>query len=239
MLPALSVRHRIRRPRTHETGQNGGRFAFGEIRRLVLAGLTLVLLVGCAQVPSLPTDYSLTQDAKVGLLLASVSYHGGYSGYAMRYRAIGGKRWRELKIGSGTTLLLPGMMDWDIESPGLRGNTFVVELPPGEYELGSWEVSSGPAYIVPTEPFSIRFNIHPGAATYVGNFHFIRESSLGLTVTGVNVQFRDEFIRDLEIIGQKLPNIDASQARNNVGLSEPVEKLGVGNATTINAVIVY
>ena len=32
----------------------------------------------------------------------------------------------------------------------------VVELPPGEYELGSWEVSSGPAYIVPTEPFSIR-----------------------------------------------------------------------------------
>lgn len=200
----------------------------------------LFVLSGCASVSNVPTDYALSQDSETGILLASVSYHGSYSGYSIKFRKIGSSKWDKLEVGSGTAFLPPGMLDWDIEARGLRGNVFAIELPAGEYEFGSWFVSSGVASISPVNPFSIRFNIYPGNATYAGNFHFVRESGFGATVTGVNVHYEDKYDRDIPIIEKKYKNIDIALVKNNAVLSEPVSKLGAGNSTTIMPIfIVY
>lgn len=201
--------------------------------------LLLFFLSGCATVNSVPADYQLSSESGKGVLLVSVTYHGSYSGYAMKFREVGGAEWSDVQVGSGTAFLPPSMLDWDIEEPGLRGNVFAVELPEGEYEFASWFVSSGAASIRPINSFSVRFNVSPGHAIYAGNFHFIRESGLGGMVTGVNVNYKNEFDRDVALIGKKYKLLDLSGVHNNAESTQEISRLGDGNSTTIMPIIFY
>jgi len=201
--------------------------------RIKVIVLISFLLAGCASSKNIPTNYKLSDESGKGILMASVTYRGGYSGYAIQYRALGKSKWSKLQIGTGTALLPPGMLDWDINKRKSRGNVFAIELPEGEYEFFSWSVSSGPAFISPLNPFSVRFNIEAGKATYAGNFHFIRESGLGATVTGVNVNLVNEFERDIELFKPKYTFLDNPFTINNAQEIMGVSRLGDGNSTTI------
>ncbi|MBB3169727.1 hypothetical protein [Simiduia aestuariiviva] len=208
------------------------------IKLKFLLAIVLLALSGCTNVSNLPSNYVFSPDSETGILLASVSYHGTYSGYSIKFRKVGGAEWQKIQIGSGTAFLPPGMLDWDIEAPGLRGNVFAIELPEGEYEFASWFVSSGVASIGPVDPFSIRFNIYPGNITYGGGFHFIRESGFGATVTGVNVNYENKYDRDVPIIRKKYRNLDTKLIKNNVEITDPISKLGAGNSTTITPIFI-
>ncbi|WP_290700265.1 hypothetical protein [Amphritea sp.] len=206
-----------------------------QIKKLILGIFTLstLLLSGCNSVKNVPINYNLNSNSDKGVLLTSLTYHGGYSGYSMRYRKVGSKDWSKLKIGSGTSMIPPGMLDWDIEKPGLRGNLFAVELEKGDYEFSSWSVSSGPALVLPVNTFSIKFKILPAQALYIGNFHFLRESSIGATVTGVNVSYNDELKRDIPLINKKYSSIDPLIIKANTQGFSSINRLGDGNSTSI------
>tara|TARA_R110000868_G_scaffold13345_14_gene62432 strand:- start:16446 stop:17099 length:654 start_codon:yes stop_codon:yes gene_type:complete len=199
----------------------------------VFAVLTLLLLSACTAVSNVPTDYQLSSSSGNGLLLASVTYKGRYSEHSMMFREVGSSKWNKLKIGAQHALLLPSMLDWDIESPGLRGNVFAVELPAGEYEFASWYVGSGVASTGPVNPFSIRFDISPGDATYAGNFHFIKESSVAVLFATFNVGLENEFDRDIALIKQKYGSLDIAQVYSNVAEAESLSRIGGGGATQV------
>jgi hypothetical protein len=52
-----------------------------------------------------------------------------------------------------------------------------VELPAGDYEVGSWSASLGNASVTSTRELGIKFRVEPGALTYVGSFMLTRGSS--------------------------------------------------------------
>lgn len=107
------------------------------IRNIGLILCVAFMISGCVSVQNVKNDFSLNSDSNKGLLLASITYSGSYSGYSMKFRKIGAEKFESIQIGSGTALLPPGMLDWDISRSGLRGNVFAIELPVGEYEFSS------------------------------------------------------------------------------------------------------
>jgi len=197
--------------------------------------LTALLLIGCSGTPvrSVPSDYEISQGSTKGLLLASLTYSGSYSGYSVLFRRVGAEEWSSLQIGSGTTLLPAGMLNWDIEKPGLRGNVFAIELESGDYEFSSWSVSSGPASIRPRRTFSIQFRIEPRVASYAGNFHFQRVSGLGATVTGIDVSYNDQYARDVKIIHDRYSFVDISNTFPGVKPNTSRHWLGKDNETDL------
>jgi len=176
--------------------------------------IAITLLTGCATSntkTNIPSNFSFNEQKNTGVMLASVSYSGSFSGYAVYYRKVGESgNGQKLQIGAGTAVLPPGMMDWDIEKPGLRGNVFAVELPAGEYEIFNYSLSSGFAHGSGEEPLSLRFTVEPHRATYIGNFLFRRTAGFGATVLGVNISHADFSERDLPIIHSKYASLDTS-----------------------------
>lgn len=72
-------------------------------------------------------------------------------------------------------MLYPGKMDYKgVDHSDEHGNVSVEKLPPGQYEVYSFVVTSGSmAYggtWTPKKQFSMPFTIQAGQATYIGNF---------------------------------------------------------------------
>lgn len=169
--------------------------------RLAIAVTLTAALSACAA-QSITQDYTLTAEAREGVVTGSVSYSGRYSGYYVHYRQLPGGVRGEFSFGSSVAVVPD---KGDFSEPGLRGSVFAKALPPGEYEVYRWSVGSGYATVASTEPFSIRFTVEPGKLVYLGNFHFIKTSSLGLTVTGAKLSYKEEIASDLPIFKRKFP----------------------------------
>lgn len=181
--------------------------------------LFLIILSGCSTVTSRPNinaEYIVSKGNGSGLMLASVSYLRNFSGYSVFYREVGGETPYKMQIGSGSTLLPPSMMKWDINTGIEKGKVFAIELPAGEYEFFNWFVSSGYISFGAKRPFSVTFNIVPGKATYIGNIVFKPVQKLGLTVTGVEVENENKLDRDLPIINSKFPVIDQIEVVSSI-----------------------
>ncbi|WP_353389249.1 hypothetical protein [Halopseudomonas sabulinigri] len=199
----------------------------------LLVSMLFLLMLGCSAVDNVPSGYRLNSDANSGVLLASVSYSGSYAEHSMLFREVGSTKWKKLKVGAQHTLLPPGMLEWDIEKPGLRGQVFAVELPAGEYEFASWYVGSGVSSTGPVNLFSIRFDIVAGHAVYAGNFHFVKEISRAVIFARFNVQLANEFERDAPLISQKFSALNLEYVDNNVARTESISRLGGGGATKV------
>ncbi len=206
-------------------------------RSLLLAMLVLIL-AACKSVESVPHNYFLNPQSDKGVLVSSLTYHGSYSGYSILFRKVGSDDFNQLTIGTGTALLPPGMLDWDIKQRGLRGNVFAVELPVGDYEIFSWRVSSGYAHVRPQNDFRIPFSITPGKAIYLGNFNFERKLGLGGTVTAVDVTYGDEANRDITILQRKYTGIDSAKVSAALDNQQLGHGLGGYSSATITIPII-
>ena len=207
------------------------------IRKCLLVCLAL-FMAACASVENVPNNFNLSPQSNNGILLASVTYHGTYSGYSILFRKVGATDFQKLTIGTGTALVPPGLLDWDIKQRGLRGNLFAVELPAGDYEFYSWRVASGYANVKPSSDFRIPFSIIPGKATYQGNFKFNRDTGVGLTVIAVDVQYHDEATRDISIFQKKYAAIDPSNVKLGIDPSALAHRLGGSSSATIHIPII-
>lgn len=89
------------------------------------------------------------------------------------------------------------------------GRVFVRRLPPGEYEIDDFRFA-GTRRFSSRRPFSIRFTIRPGQATYIGNF--ARAPSLGtplqrtLGAVGFFV-ISDKSERDIALARARIPDL--------------------------------
>lgn len=200
----------------------------------MFVGAAVFFLSACTAATTIPTSQALKPTATTGLMLVSSAYSGGYSGYNMHFRKIGQlDDWQSIEIGAGMAFLPPAMLDWDIEEPGLRGQTFAVPLEPGEYEFFSWHVASGAFHTRPVMDFSIRFNIEAGETYYVGRFTFLKQRGIGAAVTGVNVQHSDQWATDKGIFERKYPSMNLGRLRQVASGVQLSEYLGDGNSTTL------
>jgi hypothetical protein len=191
-----------------------------------LARLLVVLVValaGCATT-NVPSDYSLGTASKSGVAIASITYEGAYSGYNVYYRQLSGIASGRFQAGHGMMLIpIPDKSDFGTVA---NGKLVVAELPPGDYEISSWRVSSGYAAVSPSSSFSIRFHIDPGKAVYVGNFNFVQTARRGLTVTGAEVAFKGEPDRDLAVLKSKYPNFADTPIAFATPSDVSIQKLG-------------
>jgi len=89
------------------------------------------------------------------------------------------------------------------------GRVFIRRLPPGEYEIDDFRFA-GTRRFSSRQPFSIRFTIRPGQATYIGNF--ARAPSLGtplqrtLGAVGFFV-ISDKSERDIALARARVPDL--------------------------------
>lgn len=175
------------------------------IYKTLLFGVLILILSACAgPTASVKESYFLDSKSNNGLLVGSIKYRGLLSGYKVYFKGIKNNQSGYFEAGKGI-LLIPILPKSDFRN--INGKLQVTELPPGEYEISHWGVASGYAHLKPTQPFSIKFKIEPGKATYIGSFVFTVTKKMGLTVTGVSVDFQEMYSEDVEVLRQKYPNL--------------------------------
>jgi len=183
---------------------------------------TALLISACATL-NVDRDFSLDLNRSEGLAVVSLSFEGlvPAEGPAWRYRRLDNE-------GDGFVLTHTTQQPLDWESP--PGRLAYFALPPGHYEFyqcgfarvrgsGSqyWTISPGGAptntnswyssFNTPTydnykaEPFSVKFEIRPGRATYVGNLHLVWQENRKRG----EVQVHDRAERDIDLLKQRLP----------------------------------
>ncbi|HEY5237284.1 MAG TPA: hypothetical protein VIJ62_02795 [Rhizomicrobium sp.] len=108
----------------------------------------------------------------------------------------------------------------DFSGPDENGLVTVTKLPPGDWELyeyfvttqmGGLITSGNHSMIDPGPDFSVPFTIRPGRAVYIGDFKAIGstgKSLIGIDMpAGVRFVVADHGARDIEIAKRKDPNL--------------------------------
>lgn len=146
--------------------------------KFIGALLLVLVLEGCALQPkNLAQDFALSEASETGVVIGSVTYTGGYSGYSVLFKSNDRDQPLKVQTGAGATIL-PAWPKGDFGDIGMKGDLFAFEQPAGTYTFYSWNVSSGAAHINATAPFGISFVVKPGQAVYVGNFNFEQTRSM-------------------------------------------------------------
>ena len=196
------------------------------------AVLLFALTVASCATPNVDPDYQLQTTDAHGLLIVSLTQEGlgPHEKLVWLYRKVDGTvKDRLISENSGDAL------DW--RNP--NGRLIYIALPAGYYEFyGAGFARAGPgpnpSYHVDSkgavtassayhagfdaaryrsldaEPFSIPFEIRPGAATYIGDLHFQWSDTEGLA----KVQRFNRSERDLSLLRERLPLVLPAQIQN-------------------------
>lgn len=205
--------------------------------KFLFTTLCLAFLTACNSTQSVKSDYKLTSNSSAGIMLASIDYVGGYSGYSLTVSDIPFTDTWNVQFGEGMALI-PIPPKGDFSEYGRKGELFAIELAPGDYQVERWTVFSGYATISPLSPISIKFKIEPGKATYIGNFTFTQTDSFGLTVTGVDVTYSNKFLRDKDVLARKYPNIATDSVMLGLASDTLIRRLGSSGQTSWDMPIV-
>lgn len=207
------------------------------MHKLFFSLFFLVYLCGCSSTSSVKSDYQLDSNSSNGIMLVSIRYVGGYSGYEVSFSNASKTESRTIQFGEGMALI-PIPPKGDYSALGKKAELFAIELPHGEYQIDGWNVYSGYATISPAAPISIKFKIEPGQATYLGQFIFTQTDSLGLTVTDVRVDYLDNFQEDISVMDSKYPNINKGNILMGITQNTAIEGIGGDGGTSWNIPIV-
>ncbi len=202
-----------------------------DVSRKIGVLVLLSYLSACATF-SVSSFYTLKDKTTEGLAVVSLSFEGLglQEAPVWRYRRVDGKHDGEL-----ITRWAWEPLDW-VSPPGRLA---YFALPPGQYEFfesgfsritggggitwtigpGGIPTNSNPYYAgfnqpastrLSSEPFSVKFEIKAGTASYIGNLHFVwREAERKGIVT-----VHDESGRDLALLLERLPRVDRSVIRS-------------------------
>lgn len=161
--------------------------------------LCLLALTGCAT-RNLPLDRALDPAGPNGVVMGSITYTGAFpAAYSVFYRPIG-RAAAPAKFSSGEAVMqVARAAPNEFVDHELKGNLFVAELPPGEYEVFNWQVATGRTHASAVDAFSLRFTVAPGRVTYLGNFAFAQLRNISVEVGVAEVVHRDAIERDLSV----------------------------------------
>ncbi len=177
--------------------------------RSILFG-SLAVLAGCVTLDAKPT-HDFLGSADKGLLAVSAR-HTNVRWVDLFYRNIKTRAGGFLRTYSKT---IP--MDW--ENP--TGRLIVAELPVGAYEIYRWESTDGLVFFNSADSFSIRFEVVPGRATYIGGIliELGTENYPGNLLSKkrkVGFAVRDESERDLKIFLNRYQKLTINDVRVNI-----------------------
>lgn len=189
-----------------------------------------LMLYGCAT-PNVSSDYRLSEASGHGLVIGSVTYGGRLSEYKIFYRQIPTGKSGFFKAGQGQIPPFP-RNDFSGNGTGAVGELFSAQLPAGRYEFFTWGIHSGAAN-TQSEPFSIEFIVTAGQPIYLGNFHFLSTSTLGLTVIGANVYHRQQSEIDIALFKRKYPQLAQQPIQMALPTEMPDQRLRSGYHTKV------
>jgi hypothetical protein len=142
-----------------------------------LSAITLLLLVGCASIERVPTDYA-GPDAGTVVIGIGAAAGTSYSSYAMLFR----KRYSVQGTESPTTI---GRLTYfqtnifykqqpDYQRESEAGVVLINSLPPGDYEIYNFDVFYNSMAMQRNyssrAPLSIPFTVRSNETTYLGNY---------------------------------------------------------------------
>jgi hypothetical protein len=194
---------------------------------MILIAVMGWVVAGCAT-PDVPKNFSLSPDSKTGLLIGSVKYRGPVAGYRVYFKGVSGEEKGYFETGSNDIV---SFLHSRYDFPDVGGKLQVTELIPGEYEINRWSVEGGATHLNQTRPFSIKFKIEPGKATYIGSFMFTATRSLVNVVTGVKVDFADAFDEDVKVLRRLYPNLAMTDVYR--GVEPGLKKEDIGGASSM------
>ncbi len=197
--------------------------------KIILVAIISLILVGCAT-PDVPKDFSLSPDSKSGLLIGSVKFRGHYSAYKVYFKGLSNEEKGYFEAG-GNDVFADYFFTRGSDFHEPEGKLQVTELTPGEYEINSWRIQSGVAHLSQTQPFSIKFKIEPGKATYIGSFIFTVTDTTMAVVTGVKVDFVDAFDEDVKVLPRLFPNLAMTDIYR--GVEPGLKKENIGGASSL------
>jgi len=181
-----------------------------------LTVLAFATVAGCANVQS---TYKLDPTKGNGLVVGTITYESfGGEYYVTASRAGDPKTVIRLSVGSPTLLPFAKINDDDLK---MRGDTFAVEAPAGEYALGKWYIRRGPKLYSSAQELGVSFKIEPGKATYLGNIHYVGRDTVIL---------QEMTKRDLPILQARFPALKDSPVAFAIAEGTKLEGLG-GEAT--------
>lgn len=177
----------------------------------LLISLFLALLAGCATTDQAPPTTTLTGNSN-GLMIVSLTVtptRGHPLHWHLYDLARPGERLKHLVGYAGTS-----REDW---APGdkfdvMGGRLVVQELPPGTYELRSWEFTEmldhkRTMIYWPKTALPFRFRVEAGRAVYLGNLHLHAEHQ----ATNFPLRVFDARERDLALFHSRYPGIAPGQ----------------------------
>jgi hypothetical protein len=166
--------------------------------------MTVVTLSGCAFYTNINSRTANVDMAKNGIVIVSLqeSSRGRMSqSLIYRFENVADETMGSFSIGS---LIFS---EYDFTLPRVRGDVFAVELPPGQYTLTSWTISTGNAHISPRIDIPAFFTVEQGKAIYLGSIDMqleVQRNFLGMEgVYGGIPYIQDKMDRDMPIAIKK------------------------------------
>lgn len=196
------------------------------VRSMFVALLALVLQ-GCAsmgQTSAVSKALEVQPGQAFGEVIGSITHPLGgeepaYMRYALEFRHVDRQAGGFFAL---TNTLFDPKEGFDVGGNGFRGKTFRQALPPGEYELTNFSMSSDTGQVsmrfYSKSPFSVRFTVGAGEVVYLGRFHargHWGRNLLNMKVPdGGHFDLQDRFDEDLRLASAKGGGIDASRVRH-------------------------
>ena len=182
----------------------------------MLRALVACLAVVASSCANVPSDYKLDPAKPVGLVVGSITYESSIGEYGLVAQSIETSKRIVFKVGHGEWTPFTRMHDDDL---GMRGGTFAVEVPSGEYRIVGWQVRQGFSTSRSTHPVEVPFLVQSGQSTYLGNLHFSPHWVASL---------HDQATRDLPILERRFRALRSSPLAIAISEGTHLEQFGGG-----------
>ncbi len=115
--------------------------------------------------------------------------------------------------GSSLTLATNNVFWWQFDDfrdmENSRGGVFAIALPPGDYYVHGWNISSGNSYMFPKHPRKAPFTVHENEVLYIGNLNMLIKTGhniFGMELVASGFPFiLDESVRDFVFLKWRYP----------------------------------
>lgn len=188
------------------------------MNRLITFTLLSFLITSCAT-SNIANDYISLPESGSGLAIGTITHNEASSSLILKYRSLSNGFSGFFEF-NGKSQLNPAHKDNN------KGKLITVELPQGSYEIYAWSANSASYKSRSALPFSIKFDVLPEKAVYLGNFHFSDLNGKGLSSKNARVDFSEKSKRDIELFRLNYPNLQKSIISSSILAGTRVKNLG-------------